>query len=62
MFDNRLYGLAFGCPFLERDDNCPLKGIDHLSIKEKVDWLNRQNNEQQKRIVEKHKNCSKNRV
>lgn len=32
-----LYGLAYGCPYMERKDNCPFGEINQFSFKRKVD-------------------------
>jgi len=57
-----IYGLAFGCPYLDRQDNCPLKELEQLSFKEKVNWINSLSQDRKQKLIEKHKNCSKNMV
>jgi hypothetical protein len=59
---NSLYGLAFDCPYFDRQDDCPLKEMEQLPFKEKVNWLNGLSNERKKEMVEKHISCSENRV
>lgn len=59
---HKLYGLAFNCPYLERQDDCLLKVIEQLSFKEKVNWVNGLSQDFKQKILEKHKNCSANRV
>ena len=59
---NSLYGLAFDCPYFDRQDDCPLKEMEQLSFKEKVTWINSLSMEGKQKLIEKHKNCSKNRV
>lgn len=56
-FENNLYGLAYGCPYIERKDNCPLKVIDQLSFQEKVEWIDRQSEARKKSIYESHLVC-----
>ncbi len=59
---NSLYGLAFDCPYYDRQDDCPLKEMEQLQLKEKVSWINSLSHDQKQKVIEKHKNCSKNRV
>ena len=59
---NSLYGLAFDCPYFDRQDDCPLKEIEQLPLREKVNWINSLSQDQKQKVIEKHKNCSKNRV
>jgi hypothetical protein len=54
-----IYGLAYECPFVEKNDNCPLAEIDFLSFKEKVDWINSLNDLTRRSIWELHLICSK---
>ncbi len=56
-FKNNLYGLAYGCPYIERRDNCPFKGIDQLSFKEKVEWIDSMSEEKKKSVYESHLIC-----
>lgn len=60
--DNKLYGLAFGCPFLERIENCPMKRLDELTFGEKYQLINKLSQYEKHKIFEKHINCSKNRT
>jgi hypothetical protein len=59
---NSLYGLAFDCPYYDRQDDCPLKEIEQLPLREKVNWINSLSKDRKLKMIEKHKNCSKNRV
>jgi len=59
--DYELYGLAFGCPHLNREEGCPFIEYDHFSFKEKVCLINGLNPVRIKKIIEYHKDCSKNR-
>lgn len=58
----KLYGLAFGCPYLDRQDDCPLKDIEQLSFKKKVNWINGLSQERKQKMIKRHMNCLKNRV
>lgn len=57
-----LYGLAYDCPYQQRDENCPFFEVDHLSFVEKVKWLDGLNHSIKEEIIKRHLNCSKNRV
>lgn len=59
--ENSLYGLAYDCPHLERQADCPLKQIEHLSFLEKVKWIDHLSEKEKKTILEHHQECSKNR-
>lgn len=59
---NSLYGLAFDCPYFDRQDDCPLKEMEQLPLREKVNWINSLSQDRKQKLIEKHKNCSKNRV
>lgn len=60
--ENRLYGLAYNCPLLETQEDCPLKKWLHLSFKEKVKWIDNLSEEEKKTILEHHKSCSGNKI
>ena len=57
-----LYGLAYNCPTRQRKDDCPFMQVEHLTFKEKVDWIDGLNKGTNQKIMEEHENCSKNRV
>jgi len=59
--ENNIYGIAYNCPVLERLDNCPLKQVEHLSFKEKVEWIKCLTKKEKQIILAHHKKCSKNR-
>ena len=61
MVETNLYGLAYGCPYLQRKEDCPLKEVNHLSFKEKVIWVDRLNTEKKRAILVHHQVCFKNR-
>jgi len=33
-----LYGLAYDYPYFDRQDDCPLKEMEQLPLREKVNW------------------------
>lgn len=57
----KIYGFAYNCPCLERLDDCPIKKIDHLSFKEKVQYIDNLSQNQKNEIIEYHIKCSKGR-
>ena len=59
--ENYLYGLAYNCPAKQRQDDCPLNVMEHLSFKEKVNWINELSKEEKKVILEQHQVCSGNK-
>lgn len=56
---NNLYGLAYNCPYLQRKDDCPLKEVDHLSFREKIDWIENLSLGKKKSILIHHQSCPK---
>ena len=60
-YDNELYGCTFGCPVQTRNKECPFNEIEHLSIKEKVIWINSLSREKRESLFEHHLFCSKKR-
>jgi len=59
--ENSLYGLTYGCPHLERQPECPLKQVEHLSFLEKVEWINTLSQAEKEAILEHHQRCTTNR-
>ena len=55
----QLYSIANGCPKGKRDDDCPLLEIDHLSFKEKVEWVIELGEEKKEFILRHHSFCTK---
>ncbi|MBL7969807.1 MAG: hypothetical protein JNK09_22585 [Prolixibacteraceae bacterium] len=53
--ESNIYGLAYNCPAQNREADCPLKELDHLSFKEKVSFINNLNKEDREAILEHHK-------
>lgn len=58
---NILYGLAYSCPHLDRNEVCPLKQIENLSFLEKVKWIDTLSEEEKEAILKHHQVCSQNR-
>jgi hypothetical protein len=62
MYDEaNIYGLAYQCPVLLRESDCPLAEIDHFSFAEKLKWIKGLSAENRSSIVEHHKICSESR-
>lgn len=57
-----LYCLAYGCPKDKRDDNCPLREIENLSFKEKIDWIDELDEESKEFIFKNHLFCTKRKI
>jgi hypothetical protein len=58
MNDKQLfYGLAYQCPYNNRQEDCPLFAIDGLTFREKIEWINRANAKLLESILIAHKNC-----
>ena len=58
MTRSRLYGIAYGCPKMNRNKDCLLLEIDNLSFKEKVDWINELDEEKIEVILKHHELCT----
>lgn len=54
-------GLLFECPAGARLDTCPLKTVENLSNKEKIDWYESLSYEDKNEIIYYHKFCSSRR-
>lgn len=54
-----IYGIAYECPNKKRDKDCPLLEIDHLSFKEKVEFIDELSEEKKKNILSHHTFCTK---
>ncbi len=37
------YGLAIGCPLDQSRPACPFKCIQHLSVEDRIDWIEKKN-------------------
>ena len=53
-----LYGIAYECPHKERKVDCPFQKIEHLSYKEKIEWLNMISKEKKTALVKHHLQCT----
>lgn len=53
-----IYGIAYGCPRMIRKKDCPLLVIEHLSFKEKVNWINELNDKKGNAILMYHTICT----
>jgi hypothetical protein len=60
--DDYIYGLTFGCPHLVRAENCPLKHVEELTIKEKYSWINNLSSDEKQKILDHHLLCTHNRI
>ena len=56
-----IYGIAYKCPNIERNENCPLNKIDHLSFSEKIEWIQALDQDTLEEILVCDINCSLNR-
>ncbi len=54
-----IYCIAYGCPKNNRDNDCPLLEIEHLSFTEKFDWIDELDEESQESILRHHSFCTK---
>lgn len=54
-----IYGIAYLCPKLLRNDQCPLNEVDNLSFKEKVIWIEGLSEQKKESILKHHFVCSK---
>ena len=54
-----LYNIAYGCPKLDRDENCPLLELDHLSFKERVIKIDEFDDEKIEVMLKHHAYCTK---
>ncbi len=57
-----IYCLAYGCPKNNRDSDCPLLEIEHLSFKEKLDWIKELDEESQEFILRHHSFCTSRKI
>jgi len=56
--ENYIYGLAYNCPCLQRNEDCPLKEVNLLSFEKKVKWIQCLCVEKKEAIFAHHKACS----
>jgi hypothetical protein len=55
----KLYSIAYGCPKGKKDDDCPLREIDHLSFDERINWIDELSKEKKEFILTHHSFCTK---
>ncbi|MBI9070128.1 MAG: hypothetical protein JEY94_00930 [Melioribacteraceae bacterium] len=53
-----IYGITYACPHGKRKTECPLIEIEHLSLKEKLHWINHLQPDQKRQIINFHLDCS----
>ena len=56
--ESDIYGLVYNCPVLDRAVDCPFAEIDHLTFKQKVEWIETLDPESKRMMVEHHRTCS----
>lgn len=55
----KLYNLSYKCPKnTARDKDCPFNPVDHLSLKEKIDWIDSLSDKKRKTILQHHSACT----
>ncbi len=59
--ENSIYGISYNCPYLLREQDCPLLKIDSLLFKNKLDWINSLSREEKHIILTHHYTCSRKR-
>jgi hypothetical protein len=52
-----LFGMAYNCPYHDRQETCRLKAIEHLPFKQKVLWINGLSKEEKESILKHHETC-----
>ncbi|SHE51827.1 hypothetical protein SAMN05444274_101576 [Mariniphaga anaerophila] len=57
-----LYCIAYGCPKNNRNNDCPLLEIEHLSFTEKKDWIDKLDKESEEFILKHHSFCTKRKI
>lgn len=55
------YGVLFDCPAGERLVNCPMRRIEHFSIRSRILWFESLSHLEKREIIEHHIKCSKER-
>ena len=53
-----IFGIAYGCPKVIRDNDCPLLEIDQLSFKEKLNWIRKLDDVKKEAIIRHHSICT----
>lgn len=52
------YCIAYECPKLNRNKECPLLEIDHLSFHDKIIWIDQLKDDRIEAILNFHQHCS----
>lgn len=53
-----LYSITYGCPKMNRDKDCPLSEIEHLSFEERIDWIDELDDGKKEAILKHHAHCT----
>lgn len=53
-----LYCIAYGCPKLNRNRECPIWCIDDLTFEEKIEFINQLNDDEIDQIIDYHLVCT----
>ncbi|WP_372645016.1 hypothetical protein, partial [Ancylomarina sp.] len=61
MWKSTIFGILYSCPTGERNQECPVKSLDHLSFQEKVDWFKDLSEDERRALAQKHSCCSSSR-
>lgn len=57
---NGLYGMAFQCPYKNRNPGCIFYYMEHLTFREKIAWIDQISPQLADNILIVHTNCRKN--
>lgn len=58
-----LYCIAYGClKGTNRNNDCPLPKIEHLSFKEKIDWIDKLDGKKKEAILTHHACCTRKEI
>ena len=52
-----VFGLAISCPYYKTKNDCPLKEIRKMSSRDIYEWLDKMDNDELEKIVDKHHYC-----
>lgn len=53
-----VYCIAYECPKLNRNNDCPLLEIDHLSFYDKIIWIDQLKDDRIAAILKHHQLCT----
>ncbi len=57
-----IYSIAYECPKMNRDKDCPSLKIEHLTFKERIDWIDELDVELEQLILKHHYLCTKRKI